>query len=204
MFPARKIALPGDTAIKAGDLIGFCGYSWLSALINIATYAVPFYGISHVGIMATSPSPDGKLRLFESTTLDGEVPCEIRNQPINGTQAHTLDASVQRYRGAVYHYPLYRSLYPQEDERLTGFLVDLLGLPYDEMGAFRSAGVGLSWIESLLRPQNLTSIFCSELCAAAYHVVGLYATDNVSRWNPNRLCRRLRLHHILGKPRRLK
>ena len=203
MFPfKRKIVLPGDAGIRAGDIIGFSGHSRISAAINIATYGIPFWGLSHVGVMANSP--DGKLRLFESTSLDGDIPCEITGKSICGTQAHVLDFIVQHYCGKAWHYPLYRSLYPQEDERLTEFLMETIGTPYDVMGAFRSAGVGLSWVESLFREQDLTSIFCSEMVAAAYATVGLFATDNVSRWNPNRLVRHLRRAEIVLRPRRLK
>ena len=60
-----------------------------------------------------------------------------------------------------------------EDERLTEFLMATIHTPYDAMGAIRSAGVGLSWIESLLHPDNLNSIFCSEWVAAAYANIGL-------------------------------
>lgn len=203
MFPfRRKLVLPGESRVKAGDTVGFSGRSWLSAGINIATYGIPFWGISHVGIMANAPA--GRLLIFESTSLDGDIPCEITGKPICGTQAHDLDFILQHYSGKAWHYPLYRPLYPNEDERLTEFLFDTIGVPYDALGAFRSAGVGLSWIESLFREQSLASIFCSEWTAAAYAVVGLFATDNVSRWNPNRLVRHLRRASILLKPRRLK
>jgi len=203
MFPfKRKLVLPGEAGVKAGDIIGFSGRSWISAAVNVATYGIPLWSISHVGILANCP--DGELRLFESTTLDGEIPCEITGKPICGTQAHGLAFILNQYKGAAYHYPLYRPLYANEDDRLTEFLIDTIGVPYDAMGAFRSAGVGLSWIESLFRGQSLTSIFCSEWVAAAYAVTGLHPTDNVSRWNPNRLCRHLRGHDILCKPRRLK
>lgn len=200
LFP-RKTALPGDTVVKAGDVVGFSGRSWISAGINIATYGIPFCGISHVGIMANAS--DGRLLIFESTSLEN-LPCEISHENFTGTQAHLLDDILRVYDGKAYHYPLYRSLYPNEDERLTAFLMETIGIPYDAMGAFRSAGVGLSWIESFLHPSNLHTIFCSEWVAAAYAVTGLHATDNVSRWNPNRLCRNLRWHGILCKPRRLK
>jgi len=203
MFPfQRKIVLPGESGVKAGDIIGFSGRSWLSAGINVATYGFPLFGISHVGILANSP--DGKLRIFESTTLEGEVPCEITGKVICGTQAHSLDFILKAYKGRAYHYPLCRTLYPHEDARLTEFLMSTIGTPYDMMGAFRSGGIGLSWIESLFREQNLQTIFCSEWVAAAYSVTGLHASDHVSRWNPNRLVRHLRLHGILCKPRRLK
>jgi hypothetical protein len=190
------------SVIKAGDLIGFSGYGWVSAIINLATLGLPFWDISHVGIMANTP--DRRLLLFESTSLEGGKPCEITGKPIHGTQAHCLDKITPTYCGAVWHYPLCRPLYALEDERLTEFLMGTIGMPYDMAGALRSGGIGLSWIESLLREQDLTMIFCSEWIAAAYTYTGIHSTDNVSRWNPNRLLRRLRREGILGKPRRLK
>ena len=156
----RKLVLPGEREIKTGDIIGFSGRSWIIAGINIATYGIPLWGISHVGIMANSP--DGKLRIFERMSLDGDIPCEITGKVICGTQAHSLHFILQHYQGRAWHYPLYRPLYPTEDERLTEFLIDTLGTPYDAMGPFRSAGVGLSWIESLFHPSNLHTIFCSD------------------------------------------
>jgi len=202
MFPfKRKLVLPGEAGFKAGDIIGFSGRSWISAGINVATYGIPFWGISHVGIMANAS--DGRLLIFESTSLE-TLPCEISRENFTGTQAHLLDDIVRAYDGKAYHYSLYRPLYPNEDERLTEFLTETIHVPYDAMGAFRSAGVGLSWIESRFHPSNLHTIFCSEWVAAAYAVTGLHPTDNVSRWNPNRLCRHLRWHRILCKPRRLK
>ena len=202
MFPfKRKIVLPGETEIKSGDIIGFSGRSWISAAINIATYGIPLWDISHVGIMAHAA--DGRLLIFESTSLEN-LPCEIRHENFTGTQAHLLDDILRVYDGKAWQYPLYRALYPSEEGRLTEFLMETIGTPYDAMGALRSAGIGLSFVESLFHPSDLHSIFCSEWLAAAYATIGLYATDNVSRWNPNRLIRRLRHREILCKPTRLK
>ena len=197
------LLLPNDNRVKAGDLIGYSGRSWLSFGINLGTCGLPGWGISHVGILAHAP--DGRLLVFESTSLDGKIPCEITGQCIHGTQAHSLEDMVREYDGRVYHYPFYRQLYATEDARLTEFLIDTIGTPYDMLGAFRSGGIGLSFIESLLRPANLETIFCSEMVAAAYAVTGLHATDNVSRWSPNLLIRHLRYRHrLLCKPERLK
>ena len=80
-----KIVSPVD--LKAGDVIGFSGNSWISGLINIGTYGIPGWGISHVGIMAHAD--DGRLLLFESTTLEN-MPCEISGECFDGTQAHDL------------------------------------------------------------------------------------------------------------------
>lgn len=187
--------------IKAGDMLGFSGKGFASAVINLATYGVPAWSLSHVALLAKAT--DGRLLVFESTSLS-DLPCAINGERFAGTQAHELDAVIQNYNGRIYHYPLYRLLYVSEDERLTRFLMETLGTPYDMTGAFRTAGVGLSWIESLLRPQDLTSIFCSELIAAALANIGIFSTSNASRWNPNRLIRSLCWNGIVSKARRLK
>jgi len=198
MFGLRSRSAP---TIRPGDIIGFSGQCFISDFINVATYGIPRWGISHVGVMGEAP--DGRLLLFESTTLDG-LPCEITGERFDGTQAHLLDAVVEAYRGKIWRYPLYRSLYENERRRLTRFLMGTIHTPYDEMGAFRSGGAGLSWIESLFREQDLGKIFCSEWCCAAHTAVGIFRTDNVSRWNPNRFVRTERRQGILLKPRRLK
>ncbi len=99
--PPSQIVNPND--IKAGDVIGFSGNSWISALINIGTYGIPFSGISHVGVMAHAA--DGRLLLFESTTLE-HMPCELSGDCFNGTQAHDLTKILQAYAGKVWHYPI--------------------------------------------------------------------------------------------------
>jgi hypothetical protein len=99
---------------------------------------------------------------------------------------------------------LYRPLYPQESERLSSFLIEHVGKDYDAIGAFRSGGKVFSWIESLLRRQDFSSLFCSELCATAFQCTGILPTDNASRWNPNRLVRACRRRGILRRPWRLK
>ena len=107
MFRYRENPFIPDE-IKAGDIIGFSGDSWISTLVNIATYGIPFWGLSHVGIMGHAD--DGRLMLFESTQLD-DLPCEITGEVFLGTQAHQLEHVVKVYKGKVWHYPLYRPLY---------------------------------------------------------------------------------------------
>jgi hypothetical protein len=186
--------------IQAGDIIGFSGWNWISALINMGSFGIPFWSISHVGIMAEH---NGKLLLFESTTLN-TVPCEVTGKRISGSQAHPLEHNLQNYNGAIWHYPLYRPLFDHERLRLNEFLVSTIGRPYDAIGAFRSGGAGFSWLESQFREADLHSLFCSEWCAAAHAEIGLFTTDNGSRWSPNHLTRRERRLGILRRPRRLK
>ena len=190
-----------NLAPKPGDLIGFSGESLISDFINIATYGIPRWGLSHIGIMGEAT--DGRLLLFESTTLD-PLPCAITGKTFDGTQAHTLDDVVAGYRGKVWKYDLYRELYPSERDRLTHFLTANLHIPYDQMGAFRSGGENFSYIESLLRDEDLTSIFCSELVAAALDQIGISPAGNASRYNPNKLARRLLKAGMIHRARRLK
>jgi len=185
-----------QSAIKAGDIVAFSGNSWHSILINLCSYGIPFWSISHVGIIGEH---EAKLVLFESTTpAQGLSTCD------KGTQAVRLEDRLADYPGRVWHYPLYRRLYAAESDRLNQFLMDHLGIPYDHIGAIRSGGAAWSWFESLLRDEDLSRIFCSELCAAAHREIGMIRTDNVSRWNPNRFIRYERRERILAPPWRLK
>jgi hypothetical protein len=193
--------------LAIGDIVGYSGDGCLSDLINVATYGIPRWGISHVGIVGEytfSGTTKPELLLFESTQSTSDLPCAISGKPFAGSQAFRIAPRVSEYKGKVWHYPLCRPLYFFEKSRLNSYLLKTLHTPYDEMGAFRSAGIGLSWIESLFREQNLTSIFCSEWVAAAHVAIGLFRSDNVSRWNPNRFVRTERQEHILRKRRRLK
>ncbi len=199
-FAAQNFIDPA--AIKAGDIIGFSGEGRVGDIINIGTYGIPRWSICHVGIMGEAT--DGRQLLFESTTLD-DFPCEIRGVKFDGTQAHQFDTVLESYRGKVWHYPLYRPLYPFERQRLTEFLMGTIGVPYSKMDALRSADfMGLSLFESLLCEADLHHIFCSEWVAATHAYLGIWPTNNAGRWNPNHLVRYLRSRGILFKPRRLK
>jgi len=98
--------------------------------------------ISACGSLNTLLLTVGRLMLFESTQLD-DLPCEITGEVFWGTQAHQLEHVVNIYKGKVWHYPLYRSLYPDEDSRLTEFLMGTLHTPYDKL--FHGRQTALSW-----------------------------------------------------------
>jgi hypothetical protein len=200
MFALFPKTLSDPAAVSPGDIIGFSGEGLVSIFINCVTYGIPLWSISHVGIIGEH---DGRLLIFESTTTD-TVPCEVTGKCIAGSQAHSVQHQLDHYKGRLWHYPLYRPLFGHERKRLHTFLHQTVGLSYDNIGAFRAGGLGFSWFESQLREADLHSLFCSEWCAAAHAEIGLFATDNVSRWSPNLLCRTERRMGILKKPRRLK
>lgn len=190
--------------IKPGDIIGFSGGSWISTGINIVTYGVPFWSISHVGIIGEDFTHDRKgLLLFESTEFESQEPCEITGKPICGTQAHDCRWVVNQYEGAAWHYKLTRDLYAHERVRLSRYLNDTCGTPYDVLGAMRSGGLLFAWAEALFRKQNANKLFCSEWVAAALQRIGVLETASFSGWSPNYLCRYLRRIGWLHKPERL-
>lgn len=186
--------------LKAGDILGFSSFHPLGAAITLASYGVPFWSLSHVAIVGEH---DDRLMLFEST-FGYAKPCLIQGKVIDGVQAHDISEVVAGYRGRVWHYPLYRHLYPHENKRMNWFLTSHLGRPYDAIGAVRSGGIGYSLIESMLRRADLSSLFCSELACAAHAQIGIFATGNVSRWNPTKFVRAERSEGILQKPWRRK
>ena len=186
--------------MRAGDLLGFSGNAWSSACINIATYGCPFWSLSHVAILGQH---EDDLLLFESDE-NPQLPCSIKGTISKGVQAHSIAEKVATYPGRVWHYPLSRPLYDFEIGRLNEFLHSHIGNSYDQIGAVRAGGLGFSWVESWLHEENLSSLFCSEYCAAAHREIGLFPTDNVGRWSPNRLVRKERRMGLLLRPRRLK
>lgn len=185
---------------KTGDIIAFSGFGRKSVIVNLVTYGVPFWSASHVGVIGEYK---GERLLFESTTLSN-IPCVVQKRPHKGVQAVHLEDRILSYDGRAWLYSTYRPLFGFEADRLNEFLINKVGTPYDMVGGMRSAGVGLSWIESKLRGEDLSLLFCSELVAAAHNLIGLLRTENASRWNPNKLIRHERRMKTLRRPRRLR
>lgn len=178
---------------QVGDLIGFSSYDVPGFVINVATYGIPFRDLSHVAIVGKW---NGRLALYESTMMC-PLDCLYHGKPVNGVQVHSIGERIETYNGKVWHYSLNTPLNETEQQRLGKFLGRQLGKRYDALGAFRSAGIGWSWVESMLRPADLTSLFCSEYVAAALKQIGRLKTDHVSRFSPNRLGRELRRQRVV-------
>lgn len=200
-FPQRGYNGGVMSEVIPGDIIGFSGDGVFSTVIKLGTFSHPWSGVSHVGIVAGARA-HGNL-VFESLATDS-MPCKISGECRPGVQAHTLEEICSTYQGWVYHYPLYRPLYRHESSRLTSYLLESIGKYYDEIGAMRTTGFLYAAISALKRGQDTAELFCSELVVASLSHIGLWATTNVSRWNPTRLIRSLRCGGLVCKPRRLK
>lgn len=183
-----------------GDVIGFSGVGLVSDGINLATYGIPRWNISHVGIVC---SYQGEQYMFESTTTNGEDRCAILGVRVCGVQAHRLNTIVSR-PGKVWRYPLARPLYTAEQRRLRLSVVDCLGLPYDFLGAGRSGGALVRILEKAFREEDMARVFCSELVAHCLTKVGLTYMLNASGQNPNSLVRRLSREHVVRGRERIR
>lgn len=189
-----------------GDLIGFSGCDLASVLVNLATIGIPWYSLSHVGIIAQHPQQPQRLLLWESTGLMRR-PCLLQRRIVYGVQAHPIRQRIQHYRGRVWHYPLspfYAAVAEHSRHYLANWLERQQGTGYDAIGAFRTRETPLGWIERRLSPENLHLLFCSELVVAAWRTIGVWNPPNASAWNPNRLARTAWDIGIVEKRRRLK
>lgn len=173
---------------RVGDIITTSGTGFISGAINVGTFGVPYWHASHVGIIT---DVDHRRLIVESTSVHPlATPCEYAQVPVKGVQLHTIEDVVAR-PGRAWAHPIARPLYSHEAQRLRLFLFSRLGHPYDLTGALRSAGFIFNAFQSVLRAEDLATLFCSELVASALDHIGFFPVKNASRWNPNKLVRAL-------------
>lgn len=183
---------------KTGDVIAWCGNSWLSASINMLTYGVPTLSVSHVGIVCQI----GEDKLVFESLAHPVSRCFVRGELVKGTQAHLI-GETDINSGRVYLYPLSYRLYEHEARRLSFYLLGSVGKPYDVVGALRAGGWLTSLVSARLHREETSALFCSEWVASALCEIGVFQTGNVSRWSPNRLCRVGRHIGVFKRPVRI-
>ena len=192
---------------RAGDLIGFSSRTALGAAIKLDSWGIPRWGLSHVAILADHPDFPAVPLLFESTTT-ATAPCLIGKLHTRGVQAHAVEQKILDCDGRIWHYPLCHPLVEWQRETLTDYLCGLIEnhVDYDALGAFRSRETPLGFLERWLcgAEENLASLFCSELVAAAWREILLWTPANASRWTPNALARARVRQGVCQRPRRVK
>jgi hypothetical protein len=186
--------------LRPGDLLGTCYFGIEGDIINLSTYGIPRFSLSHVAILAEHKDD---LLIFESTTQCG-IPCAIRGVHFNGSQAHYIDSRLESYRGKVWHYPLAIPLRSHERRQLSEYLVETIGRPYDVEGGVFAVGKLWSLIHSRIHPESLSTLFCSEWVAASLRQIERFDTLDASEWTPNFLCRECCRRGITRKPGRIK
>lgn len=181
--------------MKAGDLIFVSGKGAVSAAIQVGTLSLPnvgplgrwgWSGMSHVAIVVPV---FGELYVYESTSFGRPTCVRTGRENPTGVQAHTLE-TILNGGGDVWHYPLRRPLYLDEEERLLNFCEMCLGRSYDFWGAGKSGGKRIMrLVQWVAGREDMSDIFCSELCAKGLSYVGIMQVKNASAYSPEWLRR---------------
>ena len=158
--------------LQTGDVVLFSGKGGVSAGIKWLT----FCEWSHVGMVVCIPSSAGPLAdtvlLWESTNLDN-LKDALDGVAKRGVQLVLLSERVQTYSGAVAIRQLSVHREPTMLEALSALRMKLRNRPYEEkkLELMRAALDGP--FDRLRSPEDLSSLFCSELIAEAYQAMGL-------------------------------
>lgn len=158
--------------LQTGDLVLFSGKGGVSAGIKWLT----FCEWSHVGMVVCTPSGSGPLGdsvlLWESTNLDN-LKDAIDGVAKRGVQLVLLSERVQTYPGAIAIRQLSVHRDPDMLEALSALRVKLRNRPYEQkkLELLRAALDGP--FDRPHSPEDLSSLFCSELIAEAYQTMRL-------------------------------
>jgi hypothetical protein len=182
--------------IKPGDMIGVSGRGSMSNLIQVGCLSLPnvgplgrwgLAGLSHVAIVAPV---FGEMIVYESTSFNRPPCLRTGRENPTGVQAHRL-TDILDGGGDVFHYPLRRPLYVDEEDRLLNVLESCLGRGYDFVGAGRAGGGRIMrciqrWT---YKHENMNHIFCNELVAYCWAQIGIMQCRNAGAGNPTSLAR---------------
>lgn len=166
-----------------------------SNLIQLGSMSIPnigplgrwgIAGPSHVVILAPV---FGELLAYESTSFSRPPCVRTGRQNPRGVQAHRI-GDILEAGGDVWHFPLRRPLYLDEEDRLLAVVESCLGRDYDFIGAGKSGGgLVMRLLQRLKDGEDLSQLFCSELVVRAWIEVGIMIHKNAGAWSPARLVR---------------
>ena len=158
--------------LQTGDIVLFAGKGGVSAGIKWLTFC-PW---SHVGMVVCAPPESGPLAdtvlLWESTNLDN-LKDALDGVARRGVQLVLLGERIQTYPGEIGIRMLSAHREPAMLEALSALRMKLRDRPYEQkkLELMRAALDGP--FERLRNPEDLSSLFCSELVAEAYQAMGL-------------------------------
>lgn len=164
----RKSALTDDwpaarDAMRTGDVILYSGGK---AAVSVTIKRLTASKWSHVGLVVREPD-DGQPMLWESV-LDEDMPDLETGQTRNGVRLVPLEPAVVAYTGvvAVRHLDVKRTKKRLAD--FEAFRLSMRGVPFEKskVELLRARRGGNS-------EEDFSSVFCSELAAKAYVVMGL-------------------------------
>lgn len=157
--------------LQTGDLVFFSGRGPVSNVIKLATSS----RWSHVGMVICAPVLD-MIVLWESTTLCN-VNDVLTGLPTRGVQVTALSKRLKSYDG---EYGFRHLGLPQKChgyEKIIGNLRrELDGKPYEE-NEWQLMKSAFDCLDFTITNTDLSSVFCSELCAEALIRCGVLPPD---------------------------
>lgn len=156
------------TALNTGDLVLFSGSGIISASIKFFTRSK----YSHIGMVLRLEHDF--LAIWESTTLSPLVDMDT-GLPTKGVRVVPLSESIRSAKKVVVRQLLGAGITDIDVTRLMQLRKDFVGRPYEqhERELLKAAYDGPGGRNH----PDLSSIFCSELVAAAYQHIGLIDSD---------------------------
>ena len=151
-------------SLRTGDVLLFSGRGLIPWIIQRATHS-PY---SHIGMVIHVQGWD-LLLCWESTTLNNvaDVDAGVR---VGGVQLDPLSERLDRFDGTVVVRKLLEPVTSVEARELMALRKTLIGKPY-ERRLWTLAQAAL-WPKSV-KPEDLSSLFCSELVAEAFKRLGV-------------------------------
>lgn len=169
--------------IRPGDVIAFGGTSPTCELIKRVTDS----NVSHVGVVLHPERLTGAPSRREASD-------HFMEATPRGMRIAQLSRRIGHYEGKLWWLPLDTAVRQRMDlEQFHEFLLAQKDKPYDVAQAIRS-GLDMLDADPLLKRatynvEDLSSLFCSELVAAALEACGVIAHLNASEVTPIDLCR---------------
>lgn len=179
--------------LKTGDIIGMSGRGLFSKLIRFGTRKRDPQGNriktkwTHVALVidpselaarqltvAKRKKLDRTLLCFESTTLSQVRDIET-GEFVKGVQTSLLSERIATYKGDVWIRRLNKKLSKEQIEAIMALRQEVKGRSY-ERSWWSLVRAAIDWPFSRQR-KDLSTIFCSELEAAAYQVANLLGLD---------------------------
>ena len=216
-----KTSFPlSDFRFSPGTILVYSGRGRLSRLIEWATCSRYSHGATVVAIakadLVNYRGPrlwkftpelaswrDG-LKVVESTSLS-ERPCLLLGRRFAGVQVHDLGESILQYDGRVWAMTPRVPFSASESERLTQRALQLVGIPYDELGALLAATTLLKRI--LPYAQDRSRQECVELNGdlLLHAACGRQLSEiKPGQWTPAGMVRLLVRSGLYGTPQRIK
>lgn len=158
--------------LKTGDLVLFSGEGLLSKIVKVATNSK----WSHIGLIIYDEAFD-MLTVWESTTLSNTKDM-ISNQFVRGVQITPLSNRLLNYKGEMAVRILRNRVTAPYQKKLAKLRRELRGRDYEhnKLDLLLAAYDGPFGFAK----EDLSSVFCSELVAAAYMAMDLLLTGATS------------------------